>query len=231
MRLLDVGCGWGGMVMHAAEHHGVRAVGVTLSRRQAELAEKRVAEAGLSEGRRDPPAGLPRRHRRPVRRHQLDRHVRARGRGPPRPSTSAGCARCCGPRAACSTTASAARSGQRPRLPAPQLHRTATCSPTASCTRSAGWCRSCRTPGSRSATSRRCASTTPSRCASGSPTSRPTGTRRSTRSAQARARVWRLYMAASAINFEAGRTQIHQVLATPVTADGRSGMPLRPVFE
>ncbi len=48
MRLLDVGCGWGGMVMHAALHHGVRAVGVTVSRRQAELAEKRVAEAGLA---------------------------------------------------------------------------------------------------------------------------------------------------------------------------------------
>jgi cyclopropane-fatty-acyl-phospholipid synthase len=48
-RLLDVGCGWGGMVMHAAMHHGVRAVGITVSRRQAELAEKRVAEAGLSD--------------------------------------------------------------------------------------------------------------------------------------------------------------------------------------
>jgi cyclopropane-fatty-acyl-phospholipid synthase len=47
MRLLDVGCGWGGMVLHAAAHHGVRAVGVTLSRRQAEWAEKAVAEAGL----------------------------------------------------------------------------------------------------------------------------------------------------------------------------------------
>jgi cyclopropane-fatty-acyl-phospholipid synthase len=46
-----------------------------------------------------------------------------------------------------------------------------------------------------------------------------------------RARVWRLYMAGSAINFEAGRTQVHQVLATPSTDDGRSGMPLRPVFE
>lgn len=45
----------------------------------------------------------------------------------------------------------------------------------------------------------------------------------------ARARVWRLYMAASARNFEAGRTQIHQVLA--VRPDGgRSGMPLRPTF-
>jgi cyclopropane-fatty-acyl-phospholipid synthase len=49
MRLLDVGCGWGGMVMHAATHHGVRAVGVTISRRQAEWAEKAVAEAGLSD--------------------------------------------------------------------------------------------------------------------------------------------------------------------------------------
>src|SRR6478736_8437325 len=38
MRLLDVGCGWGGMVLHAAQHHGVNAVGVTVSRRQVELA-------------------------------------------------------------------------------------------------------------------------------------------------------------------------------------------------
>src|SRR5947207_3935275 len=49
MRLLDVGCGWGGMVLHAAEHHGVRAVGVTVSARQADLAGKRVAEAGLAD--------------------------------------------------------------------------------------------------------------------------------------------------------------------------------------
>src|SRR5207245_1689757 len=49
MRLLDIGCGWGGMAVHAARHHGVTAVGVTLSTRQAELAEKRVAEAGLTD--------------------------------------------------------------------------------------------------------------------------------------------------------------------------------------
>jgi cyclopropane-fatty-acyl-phospholipid synthase len=49
MRLLDVGCGWGGMVMHAARHYGVRAIGVTLSRRQAEWAQKAIADAGLSE--------------------------------------------------------------------------------------------------------------------------------------------------------------------------------------
>jgi len=48
MRLLDIGCGWGGMVLHAARHYGVRAIGVTLSRRQLQWAEKAVAEAGLT---------------------------------------------------------------------------------------------------------------------------------------------------------------------------------------
>ncbi|MFZ0324677.1 MAG: cyclopropane-fatty-acyl-phospholipid synthase family protein [Actinomycetes bacterium] len=49
MRLLDVGCGWGGMVMHAAEKYDVRAIGVTLSRQQAEWASKVIAERGLSD--------------------------------------------------------------------------------------------------------------------------------------------------------------------------------------
>lgn len=49
MRLLDVGCGWGGMVMHAARHYGARALGVTLSRKQAEWAQKKIAETGLSD--------------------------------------------------------------------------------------------------------------------------------------------------------------------------------------
>jgi len=48
-RLLDVGCGWGSFVIHAAERHGVRAVGITLSPSQAELARRRVAEAGLQD--------------------------------------------------------------------------------------------------------------------------------------------------------------------------------------
>ncbi|MFN0093051.1 MAG: class I SAM-dependent methyltransferase [Acidimicrobiales bacterium] len=47
MRLLDVGCGWGGMVMHAARRYGVEAVGITVSQRQVELARQRVVEAGL----------------------------------------------------------------------------------------------------------------------------------------------------------------------------------------
>jgi cyclopropane-fatty-acyl-phospholipid synthase len=48
-RLLDVGCGWGSFVIHAAREHGVRAVGVTLSPAQAELARRRVAEADLED--------------------------------------------------------------------------------------------------------------------------------------------------------------------------------------
>jgi len=47
-RLLDIGCGWGGLVMHAAREYGVNAVGITLSRQQFELAEARIREAGLS---------------------------------------------------------------------------------------------------------------------------------------------------------------------------------------
>jgi len=46
-RLLDVGAGWGGLVRHAAQHFGVRALGVTLSREQAEWAQRAIFEAGL----------------------------------------------------------------------------------------------------------------------------------------------------------------------------------------
>ncbi len=50
MRLLDVGCGWGSMAIHAAKEHGVDVVGITVSREQQRLAAARVAAAGL-EGR------------------------------------------------------------------------------------------------------------------------------------------------------------------------------------
>ncbi|MFG2211732.1 class I SAM-dependent methyltransferase [Streptomyces sp. NPDC048638] len=48
-RLLDVGCGWGSMVLHAAREYGVRAVGITLSEEQAAYARKRIADAGLAD--------------------------------------------------------------------------------------------------------------------------------------------------------------------------------------
>ncbi|WP_030739905.1 cyclopropane-fatty-acyl-phospholipid synthase family protein [Streptomyces sp. NRRL S-31] len=48
-RLLDVGCGWGSMAIHAAREHGVSVVGITLSQEQAAYARKRVAEEGLAD--------------------------------------------------------------------------------------------------------------------------------------------------------------------------------------
>ncbi|WP_395402205.1 class I SAM-dependent methyltransferase [Arthrobacter sp. UC242_113] len=48
-RLLDVGCGWGSFALHAAERYGVTVVGITISTEQAELVRKRVAEAGLTD--------------------------------------------------------------------------------------------------------------------------------------------------------------------------------------
>ncbi|MGW6292563.1 class I SAM-dependent methyltransferase [Streptomyces sp. NPDC055058] len=48
-RLLDVGCGWGSMALHAAREHGAAVVGITLSQEQAAHARKRVAEEGLAD--------------------------------------------------------------------------------------------------------------------------------------------------------------------------------------
>ncbi len=48
-RLLDIGCGWGGLMMYAAAHYGVEAVGVTLSVPQAEVARQRLRESSLND--------------------------------------------------------------------------------------------------------------------------------------------------------------------------------------
>src|SRR2546430_1224354 len=48
-RLLDIGCGWGGLIMHAAEHYGVDATGITLSENQAAYAKESIEKAGLGD--------------------------------------------------------------------------------------------------------------------------------------------------------------------------------------
>ena len=48
-RLLDIGCGWGALLIHAARHYGVHAHGVTLSRHQLGMAQQRIDEAGLQD--------------------------------------------------------------------------------------------------------------------------------------------------------------------------------------
>lgn len=49
MRVLDVGCGWGSFALHAAQNYGVYVVGITLSKEQAALARKRASDVGLSD--------------------------------------------------------------------------------------------------------------------------------------------------------------------------------------
>ncbi|KAG0298693.1 hypothetical protein BGZ96_008721 [Linnemannia gamsii] len=46
--LLDIGCGWGALVMRAAQKFGAKCVGVTLSQKQFELATERIRKAGLT---------------------------------------------------------------------------------------------------------------------------------------------------------------------------------------
>lgn len=48
-RLLDIGCGWGGLIIHAASHFGVKATGVTLSVNQAEYAQEKIRKLGLED--------------------------------------------------------------------------------------------------------------------------------------------------------------------------------------
>ena len=48
-RLLDIGCGWGALIIHAAQHYGVEALGVTLSEKQLALANERITAAGLAD--------------------------------------------------------------------------------------------------------------------------------------------------------------------------------------
>lgn len=48
-RMLDIGCGWGALICHAAEHYGVQAHGVTLSEEQFAKGQKRIAERSLSD--------------------------------------------------------------------------------------------------------------------------------------------------------------------------------------
>jgi cyclopropane-fatty-acyl-phospholipid synthase len=230
MRLLDVGCGWGGMVMHAAKHHGVNAVGVTISRQQAELAEKRVAEAGLSDqvqirvqDYRDvgdgPYDGISSigmfEHVGEARlaeyfeclRHLARPEGRLLNHGISRPARN-----------------EKARLPRRSFInryvfPDGELHEVGR---VISITQDAGFeVRHVESLREHYAlTLRQWVANLEEHwdeavAEVGAP----------------RARVWHLYMAGSAVNFEAGRTQVHQVLSVPREPDGRSGVPLRPRFE
>jgi len=238
MRLLDVGCGWGGMAAHAATHHGVDVVGVTLSWRQAEWAQKAVADAGLADR-----IDIRLQDYRDVRDGPFDaissigmfEHVGLRNLGlyfrgmrrllrpggrmlnhgisrPARPgSRTRGGAPFTPPRLARRSFV------DRYVFPDGELHEVGN---VVSIMQSAGFeVRHLESLREHYALTLR---------------AWVANLERNWKEAvadagEARARIWRLYMAASALNFEAGRTQVHQVLA--VKSDrGRSGMPLRPAF-
>jgi cyclopropane-fatty-acyl-phospholipid synthase len=226
MRVLDVGCGWGGMVMHAAEHHGVTAVGVTLSRSQQELASKRVAEAGLedrveiryqdyrdiTDGPYDAISsigmfehvGLEMLHEYF---EQLSGQLRPGGR-----LLNHAISRPVG-------------AGGQPRFdkhsfidhyvfPDGELHEVGTVVTTM---QEHGFeVRDVESLREHYAKTLRL-------WVAGLEANWDEAV---VFAGQARARIWKLYMAASAINFEANRTNIHQVLGVKSTEDGHSGMPL-----
>jgi len=229
MRLLDIGCGWGGMAMHAARHHGVTAVGVTLSRKQAELAEKRVAEAGLgdvveirlqdyrdvTDGPYDAISSI-----------GMFEHVGL--------SQVKGYFDCCHallrPQGRFMNHAIGRPPGfkksriprrgfiERYVFPDGELHEVGAI---VSAIQDAGFeVRHLESLREHYALTLR----------AWVANLEANWDEAVAQAGLARARIWRLYMAGSAVNFEAGRTQIHQVLATR-SEEGSSGMPLRPSFE
>ncbi len=229
MRLLDVGCGWGGMVMYAAEQYGVDAVGVTLSRRQAEYALEAVRRAGLDDrvdirlqdyrDVHDGPfdaissigmfehVGLSRLAEYFDRLHEL---LRPGGR-----LLNHGISRVPG----------SGRPGFHHRgfidryvFPDGELHEVGS---VVSRIQGCGFeVRHAESLREHYALTLR--SWVANLEAGWDDAVALVGARR--------ARVWRLYMAASAVNFEAGNTQVHQVLAVPY-GNGVSGMPRRPDWE
>ena len=229
MRLLDVGCGWGGMVLHAAAHHGVQAVGVTISKRQADLAAKRVVEAGLSDqveirlqdyrdvddGPYDAISSI-----------GMFEHV-----GEARLSEYFGRLRSLlRPEARLLNHGISHPPGHRPRLPNRsfanryvfpdgELHEVGR---VVSLMQQAGF------EVRHLETLREHYGLTLRRWVANLEEAWDDAV---AEAGEARARVWRLYMAGAALNFEAGRTQIHHILATPDADDGRAGLPLRPRFE
>jgi cyclopropane-fatty-acyl-phospholipid synthase len=235
MRLLDVGCGWGGMLLHAAEHHGVEAVGVTLSRPQAEYATTRVEAAGLAgkvevrhadfrdvdDGPYDAISSIGMFEH--VGLAELDRYfgrcrrlLRAEGRfvnhGISRPGHSQRMHH-----RWFSPPWLGHNFTDRYVFPDGELHEVGN---VVSAIQRAGFeVRHVESLREHYARTLRC--WVANLEAQWDEAVHLVG--------EGRARVWRLYMAAAAVGFEHDDNQIHHVLAT-ATVDGRSGMPLRPSF-
>ena len=229
MRLLDVGCGWGGMVRHAARNYGVEAVGITVSAEQARWARARVEAEGLTDR-----VEIRLQDYRDVHDGPYDaissigmfEHVgRARAApvlpGPLRPAA----ARWPAAQPRHQPSAQRGRAHQPPglhgplRVPRRRAHRGRV-----------GGDRAAVGRASRPATSRTCASTTRSRCGPGWPTWRPTGTRPSSGWARpgpaSGASTW---PAARSTSTTAARPSTRCWASS--STRGVPGMPLRPRWD
>ena len=229
MRLLDVGCGWGSLALHAVRHHGVTAVGVTLSQPQAELARQRADEEGLAgrvdfrvqdyrdvaDGPFDAISSIGMfEHVGMARTAEYFAHLRALLRPGGRilnhaisrpPSTS--------------TRLPSNSFVGRYVFPDGELLEVGT---TVSALQAQGL-------EARHVESLREHYARTLRCWVANLESH--WDEAVAEVGANRARVWRLYMAGSAVGFEVGRTSVHQVLGVHPAAGGTSGMPLRPDWE
>ncbi|HEX4903189.1 MAG TPA: cyclopropane-fatty-acyl-phospholipid synthase family protein, partial [Acidimicrobiales bacterium] len=221
-RLLDIGCGWGGMVLHAARHHGVRAVGITISEQQAYRAQQRVRAAGLADR-----VEIRLQDYREVADAPFDavssigmfEHV-----GMTQVQAYFGQVRSLlRPGGRFLNHAISRPSGEGPLdrdsfparyvFPDGELHEVGR---TVSAMQDLGFeCRDVESLREHYARTLRCWVTN---------LERHWG-RVVALVGPARARVWRLYLAGSAVGFESNRLNIHQVLAVHAAADGASGMP------
>ena len=222
MRLLDVGCGWGGMAVHAA---------AALRRAAPSASRCRAARPNTRSTRSRKPAlddhveirvpGLPRRRRRTVRRDQLDRHVRARRRGPSRRVLRRASTRSCA-RSGRVLNHGISRTPGRPQprsrrqsfidryvFPDGELHEMGR---VVSRMQRAGF-------EVRHVESLR-EHYAPHLARVGREPRSGRGTRPCDWPAPAGRAIWRLYMAASAVNFEDGPIQVHQIArgAEPIAA-------------
>jgi cyclopropane-fatty-acyl-phospholipid synthase len=226
-RLLDVGCGWGTMVRHAAEHYGARVLGVTLSRQQADYGRRQLADAGL-----DDQAEIRHADYRSVTETDFDaissigltEHIGARNL----PGYAAFLAAKLRPRGRLlnhcitrPTTTAPVRSSRgfinRYVFPDGEIEAVGTI---VSALQDAGLEvrhdenlreHYAKTTGAWSANLD------------------AHWAEAVTEVGEGRARVWKLYLAGSRLGFEQRRIELHQVLATRTT-DGKAGMPLRPDF-
>ena len=224
MRLLDVGCGWGGMVMHAAAEHGVKALGVTLSRNQAEWAQAEIVRRGLqgvAEVRHLDYRDAPESEFDAISSIGLTEHI-GNAQLPAYFSSLRDRLRPGGRLLNhCITQPRTPRQGHRP------VHR-----PLRVPGRPAGGGRADRDRDERRrlrdpARGEPARALRPHAGATGAPTSTSTGSEAVAEVGIGRARVWRLYMAACQLGFERDNIQLHQVLGVRLAERGESGFPLR----